>query len=180
MYPERPPSSPQEAELPAGLRRELGRAVAAVCPRWLADQRDDIAQAAALRILELQRQSEGMRQFSSSYLWRVAHSVLVDDIRRVRRRREQPLEDASPTRQRAVRPPNPEEEAQAQEISEAIGSCLGQLVSPRRLAVTLHLQGHSVPEAAELLGYGRKRTENLVYRGLSDLRRCLASRGLEP
>jgi RNA polymerase sigma-70 factor (ECF subfamily) len=133
-----------------------------------------------IRILELQRRSEGKRQLSSSYLWRVAHSVLVDEIRRVRRRREQPLDDAPLTRQRAGGPPNPEKEAEAREISQAIGGCLSRLVRPRRLAVTLHLQGHSVPEAARLLRYGRKRTENLVYRGLSDLRRCLASKGLEP
>ncbi len=179
MHSERPPPSLPEDELPARLRRELGRAVVAVCPRWLGDQREDIAQAAMIRILELQRRGEGKRQLSSSYLWRVAHSALVDEIRRVRRRREQPLDD-SPPRQRAEGPPNPEKEAEGKEIGEAIRSCLGRLVRPRRLAVTLHLQGHSVTEAATLLGYGRKRTENLVYRGLSDLRRCLASKGLEP
>ena len=48
------------------------------------------------------------------------------------------------------------------------------------MAVVLHLQGHSVPEAARLLNWGNKRTENLVYRGLADLRNCLALKGLEP
>jgi len=37
----------------------------------------------------------------------------------------------------------------------------------RRLAVALHLQGHTVAEAARLLDLSFKRTENLVYRGLS-------------
>ena len=48
----------------------------------------------------------------------------------------------------------------------------------RRLAVTLHLQGHSVPEAARLLDWAVKRTENLVYRGLADLRECLTAKGI--
>ena len=48
----------------------------------------------------------------------------------------------------------------------------------RRLAVTLYLQGHSVPAAARLLEWTAKRTENLVYRGLADLRECLTAKGM--
>ena len=59
-------------------------------------------------------------------------------------------------------------------------SSVAVLVRPRRLAVALYLQGHSVPEAAKLLEWGNKRTENLVYRGLADLRECLAKKGLKP
>jgi RNA polymerase sigma-70 factor (ECF subfamily) len=50
----------------------------------------------------------------------------------------------------------------------------------RRLAVTLYLHGHSVPDAARILDWSAKRTENLVYRGLADLRECLLSKGLRP
>jgi RNA polymerase sigma-70 factor (ECF subfamily) len=44
--------------------------------------------------------------------------------------------------------------------------------------VTLHLQGHSVPQVAGFFAWNTKRAENLVYRGLSDLRQCLESKGL--
>jgi RNA polymerase sigma-70 factor (ECF subfamily) len=50
----------------------------------------------------------------------------------------------------------------------------------RRLAVTLHLQGHTVPEAARILDWAAKQTENLVYRGLADLRACLMAKGIRP
>jgi RNA polymerase sigma-70 factor (ECF subfamily) len=46
--------------------------------------------------------------------------------------------------------------------------------------VTLYLQGHSVPDAARILDWPAKRTENLVYRGLADLRACLSNKGLRP
>lgn len=177
---ERPLSPVAEDEAYADLRRELTRAVAAVCPRWLAAGREDLVQAAMMRILQIQQRSEGTREFSSSYLWRVAHSALVDEIRRVRLRREQPLGDEAPMGSRTGSAPSPEQEVEGRETGEAIVDCLGRLVRPRRLAVTLHLQGYTVPEVAELLGYGRKRTENLVYRGLANLRRCLASQGLKP
>ena len=48
------------------------------------------------------------------------------------------------------------------------------------MAVTLYLQGHSVPEAARVLDWPAKRTENLVYRGLADLRECLMKKGIQP
>jgi RNA polymerase sigma-70 factor (ECF subfamily) len=50
----------------------------------------------------------------------------------------------------------------------------------RRLAVTLYLQGHTVAEAASILEWPFKRTENLIYRGLADLRACLRCKGLRP
>jgi RNA polymerase sigma-70 factor (ECF subfamily) len=42
----------------------------------------------------------------------------------------------------------------------------------------MYLHGHSVAEVAALLGWRFKKAENLVYRGLADLRRCLATKGL--
>ncbi|MDX1501349.1 MAG: RNA polymerase sigma factor [Thermoanaerobaculia bacterium] len=156
----------------AELGARLERAVVAVCPAWLADRRDDVVQAAVVKVLELQRRSEGDRRFSASYLWRVAHSALVDEIRRIRRRGEEPLEE-NPVSTLAATSPNPESEAYGRELGRQIEGCLARLVRPRRRAVTLYLLGHSVPEAARLLGEDRKRVENLVYRALADLRRCL-------
>jgi RNA polymerase sigma-70 factor, ECF subfamily len=46
--------------------------------------------------------------------------------------------------------------------------------------VTLYLQGHTVPETARILGWDAKRAENLVYRGLADLRQCLMGKGHRP
>ena len=46
--------------------------------------------------------------------------------------------------------------------------------------MTHHLQGHTGPQAAALLGWDAKRTENLVYRGLADLRQCLEAKGVKP
>ena len=75
---------------------------------------------------------------------------------------------------------NPERTAVARQIGRGIRGCLRAMKQERRLAVTLHLQGHTVPEAARLLNWAFKRTENLVYRGLSDLRACLTAKGLQP
>ena len=65
-------------------------------------------------------------------------------------------------------------------IGDGIVDCLARLLPARRRAVALYLQGHSAPETGNLLGWSLKRSENMIFRGLADLRRCLAGKGLSP
>jgi RNA polymerase sigma-70 factor, ECF subfamily len=162
------------------LRRDLAQAVARVCPRWQPAFRDDLVQSAVMRVMQVlskTSEGEGNAQLTSSYLYKVAYSVLIDEIRRERRRHETSLEDET-VEQQVLTDNNPERLAASQELGRAIQDCLGRMKRERRLAVTLNLQGHSVPEAARLLDWAAKRTENLVYRGLADLRECLTAKGM--
>ena len=167
----------------ATLRRDLARAVSRLCPRWMVDRRDDLVQAAVMRVMQItgkrSASGEGNQSLSPSYLGRVAYSVLVDEIRRLRRRHETGLEEetGAPV---AIARENPERTAASKEVGRGIQHCLMQMKRERRLAVTLHLQGHTVPEAARILDWAVKQTENLVYRGLADLRECLMAKGIRP
>jgi len=161
------------------LRADLVRAVSRVCPPWLASRSEDVVQVAMMRVVEVQKRGEGTCEVSSSYLKKAAYSAVVDEIRRQRRRSEVPLEQEPHALDRSTDGPDPERCAEGKEVGKAIRECLGRLVKPRRVAVTLHLQGHSVPEAARLLGWRAKRAENLIYRGLADLRQCLAAAGVK-
>jgi RNA polymerase sigma-70 factor, ECF subfamily len=163
------------------LRRDIARAVNRLRPNWMADKRDDFVQAALLRVMHIvERRSpgEGNPAAVASYLYQVAYSVLVDELRRMRRRRETDLHEDAVLVARAKE--DPERTASARQIGRGIRGCLRAMKHERRLAVALHLQGHTVAEAARLLDWGFKRTENLVYRGLSDLRVCLKAKGLRP
>lgn len=163
------------------LRAELARAVRSLCPRWLSSRAEDLVQVALLRILELRRRSEQSRELSSFYLKRVAYSALVDEIRRLERRRESPLEnDEGEPLSLPSESPGPERRQASRELGEAIRDCLRALHSQRQLAVTLYLQEVSVADAAGLLGWDLKQTRNRVYRGVADLRACLEGKGLTP
>ncbi|MBJ6761211.1 RNA polymerase sigma factor [Myxococcaceae bacterium JPH2] len=162
------------------LRRDLERAVASVCPGTQRAWREDLLQSAMIRVVELQRREPDRAQLSQAYLYRVAYTALIDELRRQSRRREVALEDLETGAPQPEAPDNPERSAGASQIGRAVRDCLSRLVTDRRQAVTLHLQGHSVPEAAALLGWEDKRTENLVYRGMSALRACLSKKGIEP
>jgi RNA polymerase sigma-70 factor, ECF subfamily len=170
-----PPLSPQEI---AGLRRNLVRAVAAVCPRWMANHAEDLVQDALIRLVDLLGRKEGNDKLSALYLRKAAYSVVVDEIRRRRRRQEVPLDDGTTAIDCASDAPDPERLSSAGETGQAIRDCLGRLIRPRRLAVTLYLQGHGVNEAARLLSWPAKKAENLIYRGLADLRGCLEAKGI--
>ena len=165
------------------LRQDVVRAVARLCPAWMSQRRDDLVQIAVMRIMRItEKRSESdevNEPLSTSYLYKVAYSVLVDEIRRLRRHPETDIEDDA-VAPLAVARENPERTAASTEIGRGIQECLAQMKRERRLAATLHLQGHTVPEAAKILDWAVKQTENLVYRGLADLRKCLLARGIRP
>lgn len=179
-----PEPTPNESRW-ATLAATMARAVRRQCPAWLRDHAQDIAQAALTKVMAAERKSEGERPLTSFYLHRVAHSALVDEIRRRKRRPEVSL-DVTTEAGEEVRPfeprvqGDPENDASFRELGTAVRDCLMGAKRDRRLAVTLYLQGHSVPEASRILGWDVKRTENLVYRGLADLRQCLVGKGHRP
>ena len=170
----------------AKLRQDFVKAVARLCPGWLANQRDDLVQAAVMRVMQIVSRRTAADigdagaedpKLAASYLYRVAHSALVDEIRRANRRQETALDDSSIDRV-AITFQDPERRAASREIGRSIQACLAAMHRDRRQAVALYLQGHSVPEAARLLDWPAKRTENLVYRGLAELRECLMAKGI--
>jgi RNA polymerase sigma-70 factor (ECF subfamily) len=113
------------------------------------------------------------------YLAKAAHGATVDEIRRRCRRKETASrEDEMMEAQSEAA--NPERESSSREIGRGIQDCMNRLVRPRRLALMLYLQGCTVPETARRLGWDVKRADNLVYRGLRDLRQCLAEKGMKP
>lgn len=163
----------------AELRERLERAARQVVPKHMACQRDDIVQMALMKILRSGK-VEDETVLNNSFLYRVCHSVLVDEIRRQKRRKETSIEPESHDPPATNAHSNPETSTGGVEIGLEIVDCLSQITKTRRRAVTLYLQGHTVPETAERLGFTVKKAENLVYRGLSDLRTCLRKKGLEP
>lgn len=167
------------------LQRRLRPAIRKICPSDLAAHTDDLVQLAVLRVLHAMPeddQGEGAEPLPTSYLRKVAYTTTIDELRKVRSQ-QNTRGQAAQAQAQAVEPtatPSPESAAHGAQIGTAIRGCIERLDTDRRRAVVLHLQGHSVPEAASLLGWVRKRTENLVYRGMADLRRCLASKGFQP
>ena len=154
----------------------LRRAVARACPGELAGQREDLVQAAAVRLLERESRGEPNQLRSASYLWRVAFTTVLDELRRSRRRKAviSVSESEVDAGERAEAPRS------RPELVLGIRDCLEALAPDRRSAVVLYLQGFGPEEAGRTLRWDAKRVKNLIYRGLADLRACLESKGVAP
>jgi RNA polymerase sigma factor (sigma-70 family) len=160
------------------LQRILRNAVARVCPRELDSEREDLVQTAMLRILERSAGGENSEIRSTSYLVKVAFHTMVDVMRRSNRRRAAGIEEIEgPRSGLAAEVSLP---AARPEVSPALRACLAGLVSSRRHAVTLYLQGFTAREAARTLRLEEKAIRNLIFRGIHDLRRCLLEKGVSP
>lgn len=164
----------------AAIRRRLRACVARVCPSWLRDHVEDIVQAAMVRLIEADRKGGENRVLATINLKTVAYYAAMDEIRCHVRRKEVPEEETLGMELTKSQAAGPEREAAAQEIERGIDDCMRRLIRPRRLAVTLHLLGYSFPDVGRSLGWSTKKAEHLVYRGLEDMRRCLAGKGLTP
>lgn len=161
------------------LRAVLLAAVRRRCPRWLADQREDLVQDVLVKVMEMQAGGKTGAELPRGYLVRAAYNRLIDEIRRRRRAREVPLETEGVESPVPSALPGPERTARSRQAHRAVIDCLERLQRPRRLAVTLYLRGHSAKCSARLLGWPYRRVQNLVFRGVRDLRHCLSSKGVE-
>ena len=110
----------------------------------------------------------------------MAYTATIDEIRRVRRRAEEALETVDPEPAPARSIDRSAEERAVWELGRTVRGCLALMQERRRLIVGLHLLGHELSECATLSGWTFNQVRNLLYRGLADLRRCLASKGVEP
>jgi RNA polymerase sigma factor (sigma-70 family) len=145
----------------------------------MAEQREDLVQSACLRIVKKSTGSKESEPLGSSYLWKVAHSVVMDEIRHRRRRPEAELD--SPGIAEPVSPAvAPAENLAASQVRDAINQGVMQLTEARRWAVLLYLYGFTLKESARMLGWNPKRVDNQRYKGLTELRSYLRERGHQP
>ena len=156
------------------LRADLVRAVRRVCPTWLSQDADDLVQESLIRVLQRQRRGEQAIEISTAYLKKVAYSAVIDEIRRRRRRVEAGERSEVPVEALVSGTDQFGDAA----IGEGIRRCLEQQNLDRRRALTLYLLGNSIDATARLLQSTQKRAENLIYRGLQHLRKCLTEQGL--
>jgi RNA polymerase sigma-70 factor (ECF subfamily) len=162
--------------LDAEVRGRLSRAVRRFAPPWMGDRVEDLVQTAAVRILR----GSPSWTLDDPLLRRIAYSVVIDELRRCKRRPEAEMSPSMPDRIANSTDLSPELRAHGAGIGEVVVTAVQALSEDRRRAVTLYLQDHTVPEIADLLGWDFKRASNCVYRGLGDLRRALEREGVLP
>jgi RNA polymerase sigma-70 factor, ECF subfamily len=162
----------------------LRNVIAQNCPGDLGLQVADIEQDACLRLWRA-IQTERILTNPASYIYRVAVTATIDAVRRVISRREEQLHSESDDESEiggvvgADAEQSPDRVAERRQLARIIDSALARLAKNRRLAVELHLQGLGSQEIADLMDWSEPKARNLIYRGLSDLRKHLRAQGVE-
>ena len=88
-----PVAAGQFDELVTAYRKLLRDTILKVCPRDLGLQVDDIEQEVRIRLWRAIRNETDIRD-RASYIYKVAFTATIDAIRRVKARREEPLDPA--------------------------------------------------------------------------------------
>lgn len=159
----------------------LLRAVRKSCPRWLSDHVEDLAHKSMLRLLEKDAKAAEAGSYCSSYLYQVAASVVLNEIRAHRRRTQRVQIATEPDVEawggETDTENNPEQGVAASQTKSKIYTCLEGISKDRRAALVLGIQGYTTKQIAQRLGWDTKRTQNLLTRGRQDLRACLSQKG---
>lgn len=117
--------------------------------------------------------------FHASYVQRVVATTVVDALRRAQVRAAEPLpEEDEPALEISFATVTPEHSAIDRERMERLQQCLDALPERRRLPITLHLQGFSLQEIADLVELpSAEAARKLVSRGLEELKSRLRELG---
>jgi RNA polymerase sigma-70 factor (ECF subfamily) len=154
--------------------------VTRLCPRNLGVSLDEVEQEARVRLWKALRDERKIDD-PASYLYRIASTATIDAIRRVRARREEPLErpgEEEAMGQLADTGPSPERSADRGLLLQRIEQVVGAFPPERGRLLSLHLQGFTTQEIADLHGWTEAKARNLVYRTLGELRDRLRELGI--
>lgn len=139
----------------------------------------DVEQEVRIRLWHaLERDRFGA--FHASYVRRVVASTVIDAMRRAQVRAAEPLPDEEDEAVviGASQHASPEHSAGDAERMQGLELCMAEIPERRRLPITLHLQGFSLQEVADLAGIASvEAARKLVSRGMDELKSRLRDMG---
>ncbi|MGB2789259.1 MAG: sigma-70 family RNA polymerase sigma factor, partial [Dokdonella sp.] len=116
--------------------------------------------------------------FHASYVQRVVASTVIDALRRAQVRAAEPLPDEEDSAAAIIEEGvGPEQSAGDEARMDGLRRCLAEIPERRRLPITMHLQGHSLQEIADVVGVSAEAARKLVSRGLDGLKARLNELG---
>jgi RNA polymerase sigma factor (sigma-70 family) len=133
---------------------------------------EDIFQEVRIRLWKT-LYNENIIHKPSSYIKKVVTTVVIDQLRKYKR--EEGILSIEKIRQISESNPNYLSRLRIDDRDSQIvlDNALDNLILARRTVVKLYLLNMRVPEIASTFNWSLNKTRNLLYRGLSDLKRTL-------
>lgn len=139
---------------------------------------EDLTQDVFVKIFDRRRSYDPGQRFST-WLWRIALNLCYDELRRIQRRHEMPLEEEtdegeSSPRFEAIDPTTPQARAQEQEEAALVRAALLELPEIYRTVLVLrHYENLKLREIAEVLEIPDGTVNSRMAEGLAQLTRLL-------
>lgn len=168
-----------DAEAFAQLVRRWEGPIRRLCIRMTGDAHrgEDLAQDTFARLFGRRKNYEPSGRFST-YLWRIALNLCYDELRKINRRGEFPLDDKAhggdPTERLVAAEPPPDASLVEQERAEAVRRALQQLAEPYRVVLVLrHYEGLKFREIGEVLDLPEGTVKSRMAEAMNQITRLL-------
>ncbi len=134
---------------------------------------DDLLQEARIRIWQVLRDRGDKIFFLDAYAKKVVLSVFINGIQR--RCRERGLIEAAGS---SIGDPGTGRERSEDLLGSEVADAMRSLGAAKRRAIELRLEGFAFAEIAQLNRWSTRKAQGVYYRGIKELRRLLAERGI--
>lgn len=138
---------------------------------------DDITQEIRIRIWRLLQHEKNI-EYYPSYIKKIVNSSVIDLLRK-RKRDDGILSKEKQMRISEIKKNYPPAYSPEEEFRDTVAQAVDSLIESRRKVVRLHLLDMTIDEISSFYNWSSNKTRNLLYRGLSDLKRLLKTRGIE-
>ncbi|MBM3297097.1 MAG: sigma-70 family RNA polymerase sigma factor [Candidatus Aminicenantes bacterium] len=138
-------------------------------PRRFGLDDEDLTQEVRIKIWKVLR-SEKEIKCPASYIKKIIDSTVIDQIRKIKR--EENVYNYELERKTSeLREVYANRSAAGKELRNLVERAAESLIDSRKRVVKLFLMNMTIEEIAEYFRWSRDKTRNLLYRGLSDLRK---------
>jgi RNA polymerase sigma factor (sigma-70 family) len=138
---------------------------------------EDISQEIKIRLWRVLNNEKEITNFPS-YLRKIVNSSVIDMLRKCKREENIVLHE----KQKKISETKFDyfaDLAVNDSLREALGTAVGSLIESRRKVVKLFLLDMNIEEISAFYNWSTDKTRNLLYRGLSDLRRILKNKDID-
>jgi len=138
---------------------------------------DDIIQEVKIKLWKILENEKKIKNYAS-YIRKIINSSVIDQLRKLKR--EKWIFISEKHRQVSEQKSNYITDLSFdKDAKKIIGNAVDSLMESRRKAVKLFLLNMTLDEIAIFLNWSRDKTRNLLYRGLSDLKKILKEKGID-
>ena len=138
---------------------------------------DDVVQEVEIKIWKLLKDEKKIKNYAS-YIKKIVNSSVIDQLRKLKRERGMFAHEKHKwvSEQKSNYITDVSRGINAKEI---VGQAVDSLLESRRKVVKLFLLNMTIEEISKYFRWTNHKTRNLLYRGLSDLKKQLKEKGIE-